>query len=61
MDDLEWKAKFLFVEYHLRTGDTAAFEPGGWIDSLGVLKAAKMERDADGVWHVQWLPGKYLH
>ncbi|RLG66774.1 hypothetical protein DRN93_05755 [archaeon] len=61
LDDLEWKAKFLFVEYHLRTGDTAAFEPGGWIDSLGVLKAAKIERDADGVWHVQWLPGKYLH
>ena len=60
LEHLEWKAGPLFVEYHLRTGDTAAFEPGGWIDSLGVLKAAKMERDADGVWHVQWLPGKYL-
>jgi len=69
MEELYWKlsdlefleAAPLFMDYLLRTGDTAAFEPGGWIDSLGVLKVRKIEWDDKGVPTVHWLPGMYFH
>jgi len=69
MEELYWKlsdlefleAAPLFMDYLLRTGDTAAFEPGGWIDSLGVLKVRRIEWNDKGVPTVHWLPGMYFH
>jgi len=62
LSDLEFlKAAPLFMDYLLRTRDVAAFEPGGWIDSLGVLKVQKIEWNDEGVPTVHWLPGMYFH